>query len=229
MDHSQMNHHAHMDHSQMNHGTVDHSQMDHSKMDHGQMDHGQVDHSQMDHSKMGHHSAMDGMDHMMKMYFHGGCTEVILFDFWRIDSVGGLVGSMAVVFLLATAYEGIKFAREFLLKRYFTPVRAYNAIASSNNEAAAAVTSDSAAEAQESASAVGATSIKTVETSMTSIGHLVLTLIHVVQVTLAYLLMLVFMTYNTWLCAAVVLGFGFGYFLFGWRKTVLLDEPDHCH
>jgi len=34
----------------------------------------------------------------MMMYFHGGYTEVILFDFWRIDSVGGLVGSMFACF-----------------------------------------------------------------------------------------------------------------------------------
>ena len=108
MDHSQMNHHAHMDHSQMNHGQVDHSQMDHSKMDHGQMDHGQVDHSQMDHSKMGHHSAMGGMDHMMKMYFHGGCTEVILFDFWRVDSASGLFASACVCFAAAVTAEAIK-------------------------------------------------------------------------------------------------------------------------
>lgn len=218
-----------MDHSKMNHGPVDHSQMDHSKMNHGPADHSQMDHSKIDHSGMEHHSGTGGMDHMMKMYFHGGCTEVILFDFWRIDSVGGLLGSMVAVFLMATAYEGIKFAREFLLKRYFTPVRApYNTINTGGGGGTAeAATEDSAATA-ESAS-VTAASIKTVETSMTSVGHLVLTLIHVVQVTLAYLLMLVFMTYNTWLAAAVVLGFGFGYFLFGWRKTVLLDEPDHCH
>ena len=49
------------------------------------------------------------------------------------------------------------------------------------------------------------------------------------QVTLAYLLMLIFMTYNTWLCAAVVVGAAVGYFLFGWRKTIVYEESDHCH
>ena len=34
----------------------------------------------------------DGHGHEMKMYFHGGYTEVILFDSWRIDSLGGLIG-----------------------------------------------------------------------------------------------------------------------------------------
>ena len=49
------------------------------------------------------------------------------------------------------------------------------------------------------------------------------------QVTLAYLLMLIFMTYNSWLCAAVVVGAAVGYFLFGWRKTIVYEESDHCH
>ena len=39
---------------------------------------------------------------------------MILFDFWRIDSVGGLVGSMAACFLLAFAYEGIKYYKDVL-------------------------------------------------------------------------------------------------------------------
>ncbi|VDM82502.1 unnamed protein product [Strongylus vulgaris] len=36
-----------------------------------------------------HHGMGMGMHdgHMMKMWFHGGCDEVILFDFWRIGSI----------------------------------------------------------------------------------------------------------------------------------------------
>jgi len=38
------------------------------------------------------------------------------------------------------------------------------------------------------------------------------------------------MTFNTWLCAAVVIGATVGYFLFGWRKSVVVDvTSDHCH
>ena len=56
---------------------------------------------------------------MMKMYFHGGYHEVILFDFWRISSVGGLIGSMIGCFLLGVLYEGLKFFREFLLRQEY--------------------------------------------------------------------------------------------------------------
>jgi len=51
----------------------------------------------------------------------------------------------------------------------------------------------------------------------------------VVQVALSYLLMLVVMTYNVYLCLAVVLGAGVGHFLFGWRRRVLIDVNEHCH
>ena len=65
--------------------------------------------------------SMSSMDMMMKMYFHGGYDEVILFDFWRINSIGGLVGSMVGCFLLAIFYEGLKFYREYLFRTSFQP------------------------------------------------------------------------------------------------------------
>ena len=51
----------------------------------------------------------------MMMYFHGGYNEVILFDFWRISSLGGLIGSMVGCFVLGVLYEGFKFLREYLM------------------------------------------------------------------------------------------------------------------
>ncbi|XP_035667848.1 probable low affinity copper uptake protein 2 isoform X1 [Branchiostoma floridae] len=44
--------------------------------------------------------------------------------------------------------------------------------------------------------------------------HLAQSLLHVLQVVLAYCLMLVVMTYNGWLAIAVFLGAGLGYFVF---------------
>jgi copper transporter 1 len=70
-----------------------------------------MSHGSMDMSSSGGHM-------MMKMYFHGGFDEVILFDFWRISSVGGLVGSMAIVFILSIGYEGLKAARDGLYSRH---------------------------------------------------------------------------------------------------------------
>jgi copper transporter 1 len=50
-----------------------------------------------------------------------------------------------------------------------------------------------------------------------------------IQVFISYCLMLVFMTYNVWLCLSVILGAGIGYFLFGWRKAIVVDINEHCH
>lgn len=64
---------------------------------------------------------------------------------------------------------------------------------------------------------------------MTSGMHIYQTFLHIVQVTLSFLLMLIFMTYNVWLCSGVVIGAAVGYFLFGWRKSVIVDITEHCH
>ena len=66
-------------------------------------------------------------------------------------------------------------------------------------------------------------------THMISAGHFIQTLLHMLQVFMSYCLMLVFMTYNAWLCIAVVIGAGAGYFLFGWRKAIVVDINEHCH
>lgn len=64
---------------------------------------------------------------------------------------------------------------------------------------------------------------------MTSMMHIYQTFLHLVQVTLSFLLMLIFMTYNVWLCLGVVVGAAIGYFLFGWKKSVIVDITEHCH
>ena len=64
---------------------------------------------------------------------------------------------------------------------------------------------------------------------MLSLAHLVQTLLHVLQVVISYFLMLIFMTYNVYLCVAVALGAGPGYFLFAWNRTIIVDVNEHCH
>jgi copper transporter 1 len=45
------------------------------------------------------------------MYFHFGCEETILFSFWKISSVPGLLASMLGIFFMAALYEGLKYYR----------------------------------------------------------------------------------------------------------------------
>ena len=59
--------------------------------------------------------------------------------------------------------------------------------------------------------------------------HLVQVVLHMVQVALSYGLMMVFMTFNGWLCIAVIVGAGVGYLLFGWKMAHATDLMEHCN
>ncbi|XP_032836673.1 high affinity copper uptake protein 1-like [Petromyzon marinus] len=194
---------------------MDHSghSMDHSHGDHGAAvaaataaattdvgGHG-VPAGAVDHSGMG-----------MVMTFYFGYTNVnVLFSGWLINSVGGMVGSCLAVFLLAAAYEGLKIFRETLLRRSQVNVR-YNSMPLPGQHGTTVMETH-----------------KTVGQRMCSLPHVLQTALHVLQVVLSYFLMLVFMTYNGYLCGAVALGAGAGYFLFSWRKAVVVDITEHCH
>jgi Ctr copper transporter family. len=46
-----------------------------------------------------------------QMTFHTGFCETVLFDSWKVSSVGGLVGSMIGICIMAALYEGLKYYR----------------------------------------------------------------------------------------------------------------------
>ncbi|XP_071948347.1 high affinity copper uptake protein 1-like [Antedon mediterranea] len=194
----------------MNH-TMDHTgHMDHSgHMDHT-MDHtGHMDHT-MDHT-MDHGDHGDSHTMMMQMTFYLSTHVTILFEEWEVSSVGGLVGSCIAVFFLAILYEGLKVMRETLLRRSVVNVRYKTMQIAKGSETVLTETHGSG------------------ETRWLSGAHFLQTFLHIVQVTISYFLMLIFMTYNGWLCISVALGAGFGYFLFGWKKAIVVDINEHCH
>ncbi|CAL1261892.1 unnamed protein product [Larinioides sclopetarius] len=151
-----------------------------------------------------------GGDHM-PMYFHFGVDTVILFKEWTTSSTESIIGSVIGIFILAMIYEGIKFFREFLFKKYFTSLE-YSSVS---------VLGDDGKPVTEVH--------KVARNRMLSWPHMIQTFMHVVQMVLSYFLMLIFMTFNVWLCLGVILGSGVGYFLFGWRKATVVDITEHCH
>ena len=64
---------------------------------------------------------------------------------------------------------------------------------------------------------------------MFSLTHALQTVMHGVQIFWGYCLMLVFMTYNAYLCLSLVLGACVGYFVAGWSRTHVTDQNEHCH
>jgi len=144
----------------------------------------------------------------MKMYFHFGHSEgEVLFKWWSISTVWELLVSMLGLCVLAFLYEALKFYRDHLFQK-------------------------AASRLQYSSSKTDLTIEEgpmPYRMSLFSADHLLQTVLHMLQFTVSYLLMLVFMTYNVWLCLAVLVGSGLGYFVFGWRKSAAVDLTEHCH
>ena len=58
--------------------------------------------------------------------------------------------------------------------------------------------------------------------------RVVLALMRTVEIGLAYILMLLAMTYNGWLFLSVILGAGFGFFIFLIVQPSNVITDDHC-
>ncbi|XP_071051547.1 high affinity copper uptake protein 1 isoform X2 [Onthophagus taurus] len=158
-----------------------------------------------------HSGHPDGsMGHGMSMAFHFGISETVLFESWAFSTTWGLIGSMIGIFFMAALYEGLKYYREYLFWRTYNALQ-YRAVTLQQDKAV--VSEDN----------------QIVQPSMLSLMHVCQTGLHIIQIVLSYFLMLIFMTYNVWLCIAVVVGAAVGYFLFGWKKSVIVDVTEHCH
>ncbi|KAL1509673.1 hypothetical protein ABEB36_004379 [Hypothenemus hampei] len=137
----------------------------------------------------------------MDMSFFFSTKGMVLFKHWTFNSYGGLIGSMIAIFAFAFTYEAVKFFRGHLLY-------SANLIRERNRESGEE---------------------RFTQLTILSKSHLVQTLFFVVQMILSYFLMLIFMTYNAWLCIAVIAGFSCGYFVFGWRTSGMGQiSEEHC-
>ncbi|RZC43215.1 high affinity copper uptake protein 1 [Asbolus verrucosus] len=185
------------------------------------MHHG-MQHGDMGSGTTGMPDDMGGMGDMMmsmSMSFHTGYQETVLFDQWKFSTVGGLIGSMIGIFFMAALYEGLKYYREFLFWKTYNALQ-YRAVTIPEKGVVS--------EDNQIVHMVGEVIHKQPPT-MLSLMHFYQTALHMIQMVLSYFLMLIFMTYNVWLCLAVVVGAGVGYFLFGWKKSVIVDVTEHCH
>ncbi|XP_037835413.1 high affinity copper uptake protein 1 isoform X1 [Kryptolebias marmoratus] len=214
-----------MDH--MNHSNMDHTQ-------HLQQTVAPPTSAGHDHGGGGNDGSHGGHGGMAMTFYFGYHNVELLFTGWLINSPGEMVGACIGVFLLAVLYEGLKIGREALLRRSQVNVR-YNSMSLPGTDGTVLM---------ETHKTVGSEIMKEAELladkksgllglpyrqRMLSPSHFLQTGLHVIQVVVSYFLMLVFMTYNGYLCIAVALGAGMGYFLFSWRKAVVVDITEHCH
>ncbi|VDD92853.1 unnamed protein product [Enterobius vermicularis] len=139
---------------------------------------------------------------MMKMWFHGGYDEVILFDFWRINSFCGLITSCLVIFVMSALYEGVKWFRVYL------------------QMASEKVDSQNCLLEERHHNGLVYKPTTTTSNNVTA-GFQVRGfqgVLYAVQLTLAYWMMLVAMTFNSYLTIAVIVGAAFGHWLFAVLK-----------
>jgi len=218
-----MNHGDHSSHE----GMQGHSSMDHSSMDHSghnmmattgapsAMDH--MSHDSMPAASMGGHDMMG-----MKMFFHFDLGDTVLFEGWKMETTVSTLGACLVFFLLAAFYEGLKCYREYLLKRGISQRRYPVAV----------ISGESLSHACENVTEPfpnGANNRRTNVSKMFSKAHIIQSTLHILQVATSYALMLGFMTFNGFLCISILVGAGFGYFIFCWRKCTVVDVTEHCH
>ena len=52
------------------------------------------------------------------------------------------------------------------------------------------------------------------------------TILHMIQVAISYFLMLVVMTYNSYICGSIIIGAGLGYFCFACKRETM---NEYCH
>uniref|UniRef100_A0A336M467 Copper transport protein n=1 Tax=Culicoides sonorensis TaxID=179676 RepID=A0A336M467_CULSO len=137
----------------------------------------------------------------MIMLFHGGVCETIFFNSWTTHTLGPFIGTAIAIFFLTILHEGLKFLRE----RYYDEERRMERSLPRDDRR------------------------KTFSSFLCNKYHLVQTLMHFIQVTLAYALMLIYMNFNYYQCLAILLGFAVGYFIFGWAQKSTTDTNDCCY
>ncbi|XP_032829064.2 protein SLC31A2 [Petromyzon marinus] len=164
---------------------------------------------------------------MMQMFFQFSDKVTLLFEFWQTHGPGGLVGSLLILIVAAIGYEALKVARWCIEAGETAPSGGCGPSGSEprpESDGQSAQVSQGGCDSMQ-ACCPGATAngsdaealrfLKPIASAQRRPikRQLLLTLLHIVQVTLGYLLMLTAMTYNAWVFLAIVLGAGLGYLL----------------
>ncbi|XP_027134413.1 protein SLC31A2 isoform X2 [Larimichthys crocea] len=143
------------------------------------------------------------------MTFEASSSVTLLFDFWDVHGPAGMVLSVFVVFLLTVFYELLKVWRVWLgsKSRLAQPQSLYSPPQSQcSNPVLVSTPSESSLTPIQPEHLVP-------RTSNSWLLHGIQTLLHMLQVTLGYILMLCVMSYNTWIFIGVIVGSVLGYFI----------------
>ncbi|KAH7417203.1 CTR2 long splice variant [Cadophora sp. MPI-SDFR-AT-0126] len=172
------------------------------------MDHSHMDHSGMGHGDMGHGGMDGGMKCNMNMLFTWDTTNLcIVFRWWHIQTTPGLLFSLLAVVALTAAYEAIRSASR-RYEQYVTKKVDDAPIGAVTETTPFLWTGRNQVEVNQKA-------------------HVIKAVIYAVQTFYAFMLMLLFMTYNGWVMLAVGVGSFVGYLVFGNNTSASKDSA--CH
>ncbi|KAG8010861.1 putative low affinity copper uptake protein 2 [Nibea albiflora] len=143
------------------------------------------------------------------MTFEASSSVTLLFSFWDVHGPAGMVLSVVVVLLLTVFYELLKVWRVWLARnsRLAQPPSLYSPPQSQcSNPVLVSTSSESSLTPIQPQHLVPST-------RNSWLLHGIQTLLHMLQVTLGYILMLCVMSYNTWIFLGVIVGSVLGYFI----------------
>ncbi|KUI67378.1 Copper transport protein CTR2 [Cytospora mali] len=178
-------------------------------MDHAHMGHGDMG-DMPGHGGHGGHTMPD-MPEMcsMNMLFTWDTTNLcIVFSQWHIRSTAGLLFSLIAVVLIGMGYEALR-----------AGTRRYEIIMNKRMET---IPSDNDTETTPLAWAIGQNKVQ-----VNKRVHFVKAAMYALQTFYAFMLMLIFMTYNGWVMVAVTLGAFLGYVVFGGQTAA--TKETQCH
>ncbi|KUJ22776.1 Ctr copper transporter [Mollisia scopiformis] len=164
-----------------------------------------MDHSHMDHSAMGHDMPATDMCSMNMLFTWNTQNLCIIFHWWHVQTTPGLIFSLLAVVALTALYEALRASS-----------RRYERWVEKRTDEVPLVT--------ESTPFLWS-GRNQVEVSKRA--HVVKAALYAVQNFYAFMLMLLFMTYNGWVMLAVGVGAFVGYLLFGNNTSATKDGA--CH
>ncbi|KAI0099887.1 Ctr copper transporter family-domain-containing protein [Nemania sp. FL0031] len=203
---------------------MDHSHMDHSHMDHAGMDHGDGGHGGMAMCKM-------------NMLFTWDTTNLcIVFRQWHVTGATSLVFSLLAIVAICAGYEALREATRKYELWLATKEASYSSRARHEDRYQDNDNSNNVEQGQEQAAEttpflgierIGSGAGTSSEAPIGQRARIVKAVLYGVQNFYAFMIMLLFMTYNGYVMIAVAVGAGLGYYLFGSHTRATKETA--CH
>ncbi|KAI1756987.1 Ctr copper transporter family-domain-containing protein [Xylaria castorea] len=200
--------------------------MDHSHMDHGGMDHGDGGHG-------GHGGGSMPMCNMNMLFTWDTTNLCIVFRQWHVTGTASLIFSLLAIVAICAGYEALREGTRKYEQWLSNKETAYNRY---QDNAAAAAHHDREQGHEQVAETTPFLGIERIggggasgpsESPVGERARIVKAVLYGVQNFYAFMIMLLFMTYNGYVMIAVAVGAGLGYYLFGSRTRATKETA--CH